>query len=192
MSPSTITPHDIVIRIDTINQLFNAPEINPFSNKVIDVLGESALTRTRRRLLGRPARNWDNARLVIKLPADKITPDLQLKTTEAVRRYVDAKIEDNMLTIRVSRTRGLIGLLIVIVISVIVLALTTLLLAGPLANVSEVARSWILAFVGIFVWVMLWDPLSKLLFEWVEPWLQSGILRRIKEMAIMIEPQTEQ
>lgn len=150
MSTSTITPDDIIIRIDTTVQLFNAPAINPFSSKVIDVLGESALTRIWRRLLAQPLRNWENVRLVIKLPADQITPNLQQETTQAVRRYVDAKIEDNLLTIRLSRTRGLIGLLFVSVISVIVLALTSVLLGGPLANISEVARGYLLAFVGIF------------------------------------------
>ena len=45
---------------------------------------------------------------------------------------------------------------------------------------GEVVRGWIVAFVGIFAWVILWDPLSKRLFEWVGPWLQSGILRRIE------------
>lgn len=91
MSTSTITPDDIIIRIDTTVQLFNTPAINPFSSKVIDVLGESALTRIRRRLLAQPLRNWENVRLVIKLPADQITPNLQQETTQAVRRYVDAK-----------------------------------------------------------------------------------------------------
>jgi len=51
------------IRID---QLFNAPAINPFSDKPIAVLGDSAMTRATRRLLGWPLRNWDGARLVIR------------------------------------------------------------------------------------------------------------------------------
>jgi hypothetical protein len=36
---------DIVIRLDTIDQLFNAPDINPFSGEEVDVLGEPALLR---------------------------------------------------------------------------------------------------------------------------------------------------
>ena len=150
MSRTNLTTSDIVLQLDTINQLFNTPAINPFSDKPIAVLGGSAVTRATRRPLGRPLRNWDGARLVIQLPADQITPDLQLKTTEAVGRYIGAKIEDNMLTARLSRTRGWIGLVIASVILVITLTLFSILLAGPLENVGEVVRGWIVAFVGSF------------------------------------------
>ncbi len=43
------TGRDIVIRLDTISQLFNAPDVNPFSDEEVDVLGEPALLRAVRR-----------------------------------------------------------------------------------------------------------------------------------------------
>ena len=33
----TAPGNDIVIRLDTIDQLFNAPDINPFSDEEVDV-----------------------------------------------------------------------------------------------------------------------------------------------------------
>lgn len=189
MSTSQSSAHDIVITIDTIDQLFNAPAINPFSHKQIDVLGESAMTRVRRQLLARPPRNWDEARFVVEMPRDQITPGLQEQTSEALRRYIDAKIEDNQLSIKLSRTLGLTGLLIVIGVSVVLLTLTTLLLAGPFAGLDDEWRGFVLGFVSIFVWVMLWDPLSKLLFEWVQPSLENRILQGIRAMPLVIKPQ---
>ena len=82
MSRSTATPRNIISSIDTIDQLFNAPRVNPFSDKAIDVLGESAMTRTTRRLLDRPLQNWDGIGLVIQLPANQITPNLQRKVSK--------------------------------------------------------------------------------------------------------------
>jgi len=185
------TTSDIVIRLDEIEQLFNAPAVNPYSDKSVNVYGESALTRASRRLLAQPGRGANDARLVIKLPPNKITPGLQQATVEAVRRYTDARIEDNELSMRLSRRLGLVGLLLAILVSLAAIGIFTLLLAGPFAGASEVVRGWLLAFVGILSWVALWDPLSKLLFEWVGPWLHNGILRRIQAMPIVIEPQGE-
>jgi hypothetical protein len=188
---SAATPDDIVIQINTINQLFNAPEINPFSDKPIDVAGESALTRMVRQLLSRYMQKSEGTRLIIQMPADQITPGLQTKTAEAVRRYADAKIKDNKLNIRVSRRVGLIELLVACAVAMVALVVTTAVLAGPLAGLSETLRGFILGFVSILAWVLLWNPLDKLLFAWIEPRERIAILRKIKSMDIVIEPQTE-
>ena len=68
--------NDIVIRLDTIDELFNAPDINPFSDEEVDVLGEPAMMRVVRRLQARRVRNWEGVRLIIALPPDQITPEL--------------------------------------------------------------------------------------------------------------------
>ena len=33
-------PHEIVLSLDNVDQLFNAPDVNPFSHKEVDLLGE--------------------------------------------------------------------------------------------------------------------------------------------------------
>lgn len=184
---STATRNDVVIQLDTIDQLFNAPAINPFSEKSIDVTGESALRRVIRQLLSRSVRKTTGARLVIQLPPDQITPGLQTRTAQAVRRYIDARIEDNDLNVRLSRRLGFIELLIASGLAVVVLTLSSLLV-GPFANLSEVLRGLIPSFVIILAWVLLWNPLDKLLFEWVEPWEQNAMLHKITSMEIVIEP----
>lgn len=184
------TPDDIVIQIDTIDQLFNAPAVNPFSDKPIDVMGESALMRMVRQLLARSIQKSAGTRLIIQMPPDQITPGLQAKTAEAVRRYADARIEDNALSVRLSRRLGLIELVIACALAVVALVLASLLLAGPLSGLSEELRGFILGFASILAWVLLWNPLDKLLFEWIEPRERSAILRKIKSMEVVIEPRT--
>ena len=100
---------DVVLKLTTIDELFNAPDVNPFSGNEIDVLGEAALMRAARRMLTRRVRHWHEARLVIQLPPDQITPDLQTQTQAAIHRYCAAKIEDNRLTIHLSRIRSAIA-----------------------------------------------------------------------------------
>lgn len=99
-----------MIRLDTIDQLFNAPDIDPFSDEEVDVLGEPALLRAVRRLQAHRIRNLEDVRLTLELPSDQIALHLEARTQEAKGRYCAAKIEDNELQIRLSRVHSLIGL----------------------------------------------------------------------------------
>lgn len=184
----TPNDRDIVIRLDSIDQLFNEPDVNPFSDEEVDVLGEPALLRAVRRLLARRIRNWEGMRLVLELPADQITPGLEQQTEQALRRFSAAKIEDNHLTIRLSRTRSLIGLGIVTVISVLVVAITIFLFNN--LDIPDYVKTLVASSVSVFVWVSLWGPLEKLLFDWVEPHMQNNILRKIPSLDIVIRPKS--
>ena len=164
---ATTPVRDIVIRIDSIDQLFNEPDLNPFSEEEIYVLGEPALLRAVRRLLARRINDWDGMRLIIELPADQITPGLEQHTEQALRRYSDAKIEDNHLTIRLGRTRSLIGLGIVTAFSDLVIAIAYFLLTSVFPRTSDSIKALVASSVSVFVWVSLWGPMEKLLFDWV-------------------------
>jgi len=187
---ATTPSRDIVIRLESIEQLFNAPDINPFSEEEVDVLGEPALLRAVRRLLAHRIRNWDEMRLILELPADQITPGLEQQTEQALRRYSDAKIEDNHLTIRLSRTRSLIGLGMVTIISFVAVGIAYLLFSTIWAGASNGVKTLIAASLSVFVWVILWDPMEKLLFDWVQPHMENTILRRIPTLDIVIRPKS--
>jgi hypothetical protein len=187
---ATTTPRDIVIRLDSIDQLFNAPDINPFSDEEVDVLGEPALLRAIRRLLAHRVRNWEEMRLVLELPADQISSGLEKQTEQALQRYSAAKIEDNNLTIRLGRTRSLIGLGMVTVISIVVMGLAYLLFNTIWAGASDGVKTLVAASISVFVWVILWDPMEKLLFDWVQPYMENRILGRIPTLDIVIRPKS--
>jgi hypothetical protein len=187
----TTTPgKDIRIRLDTIDQLFNAPDINPFSDEEVDVLGEPALLRAVRRLQAHRIRDWDQVKLILELPPDQITPHLETRTQEALSRYCAAKIEDNRLQIRLSRVRSLIGLGMVTVISIFVIGLAYLLLNSALENAPDTLKGVVAASVSVFVWVILWDPMEKLLFDWVQPRQENNILRKLQGIDIVVRPKS--
>jgi hypothetical protein len=180
---------DVVLKLNTIGELFNAPEINPFSENAIDVLGEAALLHAARQMLGRRIRHWHEARLVIQLPPDQLAPDLQAQTQAAVQRYCTAKIEDNRLTIRLSRVRSAIGLAVVAIISAVVVGAALLLFSTIFAAQADTAiAALVMACISVFVWVILWDPMEKLIFDWVSPALENRILRGIMGMELVVEP----
>ncbi len=179
---------DIVLKLNTIKELFNAPDVNPFSDNEIDVLGEAALPHAVRQMLARRIRHWHEARLVIQLPPDQITPDLQAQAQAAVRRFCTARIEDNRLTIRLSRVRSAIGLAMVTIISVVVIAVAWLLFNTIFAAVSDTVGVVVAASISVFVWVILWDPMEKLIFDWVTPALENRNLRGIMDMDLVVEP----
>jgi hypothetical protein len=182
----TAPSNDIVIRLDTIDQLFNAPDINPFSDEEVDVLGEPALLRAVRRLQAHRIRSWEGVKLILELPPDQITPDLAARTHAALQRYSAAKIEDNRLQIRLSRVRSLIGLAIVTAISIIIIAVAYLLFNTVFVAASDTAKGVVAASISVFVWVILWDPMEKLLFEWVEPRMENNILRKLQDINIVV------
>ncbi len=180
---------DVVLKLNTIDELFNAPDVNPFSENTIDVLGEAALLHASRQRLARRIRHWHEARLVIQLPPDQITPDLQAQTSAAVRRYCTAKIEDNRIAIHLSRVRSAIGLIAVTIISVVVMGVAWLLFNTIFAAQADTTvAALVFASISVFVWVILWDPMEKLIFDWVSPALENRVLRGIMGMELVVEP----
>jgi hypothetical protein len=129
-------------------------------------------------------------RLVLELPEDQITPGLEQQTQDALKRYSDAKIEDNRLTIRLSRTRSLIGLGIVTVISILVIIIAYFLLTSVFPRTADSVKAIIASSVSVFVWVSLWGPLEKLLFDWVQPHMENNVLRKVPTLDIVIRPKS--
>lgn len=181
--------HNVILKLNTLAELFNAPDVNPFSEHEIDVLGEAALLHAARQMLARRVRHWHEARLIIQLPSDQITPDLQAQTQAAVRRFCLAKLEDNDLTIRLSRVRSAIGLALVTIISAVVVGVALLLFNTILADqAGSDVSTLVAASISVFVWVILWNPMDKLLFDWVSPALENRTLRGIMNLELVIEP----
>jgi hypothetical protein len=184
-----VPKQDVILKLNIIDELFNTPDVNPFAENEIDVLGEAALPHAVRQMLARRIRHWHEARLVIQLPPDQITPDLQAQTQAAVHRFCKAKIADNRLTIHLSRVRSAIGLIVVTIISAAVMGAAWLLFNTIFAaQADSTVAALVFASISVFVWVILWDPMEKLIFDWVTPALENRVLRGIMGMELVVEP----
>jgi hypothetical protein len=186
---STHASTEILISIDTIDQLFNGTSINPFSDKPIVILGEAGLSYAIRQELGRGLlRSWQGKCLVIQLPPDQISPDLQSKVINAVRRYAEAKMEQNNASIRISRWRSVIGLCLAILIAGALLAFLGIMTQTLLSSASDTVIGIFTGLVTIFIWSTVWNPWDRLVYEWIEPWRENRILCSLIKMEIVVQP----
>lgn len=183
------SPADILIRIDSIDQLFNGSAVNPFSDKPAVILGEAALPYFIQKELGRGSRDWRGSRLIIQLPSDQISPGLQSQIVNAVRKYAEAKQTQNEALIRISRRRSLIGLSIAIIIATLLLAVLVVLTNTVLASSTDAVKVILTGVVTIFIWSTVWNPWDRLVYEWIEPWRENLILRKIMALDIIVQPE---
>lgn len=181
---------DIAIDVGAPDQLFNAPPINPCSDRAIEILGNSGLSYIVRQLQAH-RRDWRRLRLVVRLPPDQITPESTSRLVDAMRRYCRAKIADNALEIRLMRFRSAIGLGISGTIVVTMIAIAYILFTGALAGVSQVAQFVVASAISLFSWVTLWDVLEALIFNPIPLLRENATLARIVDLEIVVEADAE-
>lgn len=178
---------DIAIDVATPDQLFNAPPINPFSERDVELVGESGLSFIVRQLQAH-RRNWQHLRLVVRLPPDQITPGFEPRLVEAMRRYCRAKIVDNALEIHLIRVRSGVGLGILGAIVVAIIAVAYFLFTGVLAGASQAAQFVVAGTISLFSWVTLWDVLEALIFNPIPLLRETATLRKLVDLEIVVEP----
>jgi hypothetical protein len=182
---------DILIAVDTVDQLFNGSEINPFSKKPVVILGEAGLPFAVRRELSRGLRNWKGKRLVIQLPPDQISSDLSDRVKNGIHQYALVKMEENNTMIRLSRMRSLVGLCLAILIATALLTLLAILTQTVLSSASDAVIGIVAGLITIFIWSTVWNPWDRLVYEWIEPWRENRILSCLLTMEIVIQPDPE-
>jgi len=178
---------NIVISIDTVDQLFNAGSISPASDKPIVILGEAGLPYAIRQELSHGLRRWQGKRLIIQLPADQVNPGSQLQIVDMIRKYARVKIDENSAMIRLSRTRSLTSLVLAIFIAALLIAFIGIVTNTLLASASDTVKGIFAGLVTIFIWSTVWNPWDRLLYEWIEPWRENRILRNLVTMEIVVQ-----
>ena len=78
---------------------------------------------------------------------------------------------------------------VVLLLVLAVGAIVFLLLTTVLANASPVVQGMITGGLCVFAWVILWDPLEALLFDWVAPTRENRVLAQIMKMHVTVQRQ---
>ena len=86
--------------------------------------------------------------------------------------------------------RSLIGLAMVTALSILIIGVAYLLFNSVFADASDTVRGIVAASISVFVWVILWDPMEQLLFDWVQPRIENNILRKLQGIDIVIRPKS--
>jgi hypothetical protein len=177
----------VCIDVDSVAQIFNAFDADPFSEVEGAALGEAAFEHVLARLQLQPRHDWENARLLVRLPPDQITPELGPQLAEAIGRYCRARIEENNLQVRLSRRQHTFGMVVVTVLVLAVMALAYLLFTTVFAGAADFVKTLVAASVSVFAWVILWDPLEALLFDWAPPARENRALAHLMNMQVAVE-----
>ena len=117
------------VQLNTIEELFSAPEANPFepNSRYVTGIDELFQQLVQMRVRNKPTQ------LVITLPAQAIEPGIKEKTQAALARYTAAQIKAADVEIEQLRRRGRFSLISAVVI--ILGAIVIVLLVGQLARV---------------------------------------------------------
>jgi hypothetical protein len=189
MSMTDLPDTQLVLQLRRIDELFNAPDRDPFSGREIDVLGEAGFDVVWKRMVRRWPQRPDLQRVIVQLPPDQFTPTLAETTRAAWQRYCATKIEDNrqqrrLTTRKALRLWGYAGLILLFA-----LALIFLLYVAPLQFLPAWLRG-ILSILAIYAFALAnWDALDSLLFDWAPFVRDNTTYRLISLLDIRFEPQ---
>ena len=179
----------LVLQLRRIDELFNAPDADPFSSREIDILGESGFDVLWKRVVRRWPQRPDLQRVIVQLPPDQLTPDLTETARTAWQRYCAAKIEDNRQQRRFTTRKALRLWGYAWLILLFALALMVLFFAGPLQFLPEWLRA-ILSILAIYAFALAnWDALDSLLFDWAPFVRDNTTYTLISALDIRFEPQ---
>ena len=76
-------------------------------------------------------------------------------------------------------------------IALIVIAATPILFATVLADASETVQAVATSAISLFCWIIVWDPLRALLFDWAPQARENGALAHLMDMRVVVEKSGE-
>jgi hypothetical protein len=180
----------IVLLLNNIDEVFTAPDVNPFSTHEVDILGQSAMDCIEKRV----TRNWPRkpqaVHVTLQLPADQITPDVTKNTRAAVQRYCANQIEGNRVHRQVVIQRSLRQLAYAGLGSLAALVIIALLWAGPFGLIPETLRGVLIILSALAIGVFTFDAVWSVVYDWV-PFVQDNTVHTVMMgMDLAIKAQT--
>lgn len=179
----------ITLPLQHIDELFNAPDANPFSTHEVDILGESGMDCIKKRITRLWPRRPDSLSVTLQLPVEEITPGLAERTSHAIQRYCNDRIANNRLQRGLVMQRSRRQFTGAIVGTVIALLAIVLLATNPFGLLPDVLRGVLTVLSAFAIAVLIFDALWSLVFDWV-PFVQDNTVHTIlMGMELSIEPQ---
>jgi hypothetical protein len=165
---------EITLRLPTLENLFVAPSMSPFSPEYETYGDLSGVDAIAARLRG----EQPGSRVVVtlELPAEVVEPSLERRTADALARYCHVKLRALDQDIREVTRHGTRALL---------LGLVAVLFLNGIASSLETSGDSLLEAIAEG-WVILWVPIGLLVYD---RWYYSRdrkIYRRMEDMEIRI------
>jgi len=186
------TSYDLSLHLEKIDDLFVDPDTNPLENPHLRVSGMQTL------LDELHTRSPDAAiHLTLYLPGDQITPELEERTKDAIRRYCEFQIENNEREVENTRYSGQRAFRVGLVGMAIFLLLSTIcyVVANKASNYLILGIAAVMAtFFSVASWVIIWGPVDTLVYGWRTIWRQARQYRSIADaqLTFRAEPANSQ
>jgi hypothetical protein len=160
------------IDLNTIEELFQEPEFNPFDPESRCESGVADLFNQTQELSQK-----EPVQIVINLANEPDEEELLARTEEAMSRYCEVQIAKSEREIHEIRHQGLRDLGWAMLFALIMLLGAFLI--TQLTFLPEIIIYLLSTGAGIIAWVMLWPPLDSILYEW-SPYRQTK--RRYRQL----------
>jgi hypothetical protein len=171
----------VTLRYTDINSLFNKPDVSPFSKEYNEYYTTSGIEHIYGELQANPSLKRVEA--TILLPREQITPTLEQRTREAIRRYCLARSREVGQSERALRWRALRSLAIALMLFAVYVLLQDRIQGSEILVFKLIGEGF-----DILIWVALWFPLDALVFGLLSYDLNSESYKRASEMHLKIEP----
>ncbi|MGL4647898.1 MAG: hypothetical protein ACRC1H_00715 [Caldilineaceae bacterium] len=172
------------LHLNTIRDLFVAPDGDPFDPNFSDVSGVDELVNQLT-----PKRHKSDLRITIYLPADQITPGLEAQTRAALSRYLERRARSAHNDVLSMRRGGVQAFFYALGLSL--LFAVPMILAYSLGWPSIIQALTYAAFI-VIAWMAMWCAVEYILFDWLADARQARVLTAIREgeLRILAEPAT--
>jgi hypothetical protein len=171
----------VTLEYTDINSLFNQPDVSPLSENFREYHTTSGIEYICNELHASPL--LKRVETTILLPPEQITPTLEQRTREAIRRYCLARNREVSQNERVLRRRALRALAFAVVVFV-----AYVIVHKPLEDSEILLFNLIGEGLGILIWVFLWFPLDALVFGVRSYHKDSDSYRHASGMQLTIKP----
>lgn len=187
-------PADVafVLQLARIDQLFVAPDTNPFSEREVEIVGEAGMDRIHKRVLRSWPRRPHSVQVTLQLPADQITPDASERARAAVQRYCAERMADNRLQRRLAIQRSWRQLIGAGVSIVVALAVIAVLVASPFELLSPFLRGVLIVLALYACSVLSFDAVWSLVFDWVPYVQENAVYGTLVGMRVVVEALPEE
>jgi hypothetical protein len=175
---------EISVEVNDIDQILKAPERDPYSSNPLEYMGQSALERCLK--IVQQDRHWNRKRyrFVLLTPPDQVGVRDVIEIKQAIRRFCDTQIGDNMSQLQVIRRKGIMQL--PFALAILFIAVTSGVIIGSEFFVEKSPLVATAVSEGLYIigWVALWGPTDTLLFEPIELKKENMVLRAIEDVEI--------
>jgi hypothetical protein len=173
------SPYNITLRLDDIQHLFLAPELNPLAGQFRFISGmEEIVNELKPNPLG------PQVHVTVWLPPDHFSDNIEQTAQEAIRKYCDARIHQITNELASLRRQGFKALQTGLIFLAGCLLLSTLF--GQMETLPNFLRMFLREGFVIAGWVSLWQPTTILLFDWWTPQRDKRIYACLKDMELKI------